>query len=149
MPTNVIQLACTMLVDRSGRILTQLRDEHAPIGPNCWGLPGGHVEPGETVAEAAIRELCEETSLRAELAPYARQLIEADAVSPAREKHYFVGATDAVQDDVVLGEGVAMVFLTPAELLDGRPFTPGTADMLRRFLASAVYEHLTAFTSNG
>lgn len=30
-----------------------------------WGYPGGHVELGETVAEAAIRELREETNVEA------------------------------------------------------------------------------------
>ncbi|WP_107087612.1 NUDIX domain-containing protein [Streptomyces rimosus] len=39
-------------------------------GPHCPGhddavLPGGHVEPYETVAEAAVRELREETTLAA------------------------------------------------------------------------------------
>jgi ADP-ribose pyrophosphatase YjhB (NUDIX family) len=32
-----------------------------------WGLPGGHVEPGESVAEAALREVFEETGWRIEL----------------------------------------------------------------------------------
>ena len=43
--------------------------------------------------------------------------------------------------DVVLGEGAAMLFIPPSELL-GRPFTPGTAEVLERFLASPEYRSL-------
>ncbi|MCH2170085.1 NUDIX domain-containing protein [Myxococcota bacterium] len=33
----------------------------------CWGLPGGHVEPGESVVEATVREVLEETGYAIEV----------------------------------------------------------------------------------
>lgn len=33
-----------------------------------WMLPGGHIEPGESPAEAALREVLEETGVRARIA---------------------------------------------------------------------------------
>lgn len=134
-------IASVILVDRAGRLLLQLRDEHAPNHPNVWGLPGGHAEPGETPVEAAVRELWEETRLRpdGELNLFARWELPATAVAPKREIYCFYGATSASQDDVVVGEGAAIVFVPPEQVLDGRPFTPKTARALARFLSSAEY----------
>ncbi len=39
---------------------------------HSWSFPKGHMEPGETETQTALRELWEETGLRAELIPGAR-----------------------------------------------------------------------------
>lgn len=142
MADSLIPLAAVLLVDRGGRLLLQLRDEHAPNHPNVWGLPGGHSDPDEEPAQTATRELWEETGLHpdGDLVLFARQ----ELPEFGRVKHYFCGSTSASQDDVVVGEGAAIVFVPPDQLHDGRPFTPGTAEVLARFLASADYARLLA-----
>ncbi|WP_239143791.1 NUDIX hydrolase [Actinoplanes philippinensis] len=138
--TGSLEIACTFLVDRSGALLLQLRDDKASYYPNVWGLPGGAVEDGETPGEAAVRELWEETRLRPDgpLQLFARQELPAQGAHRSRVKNYFYGTTSAGQDDVVLGEGAAMLFIPAAEVLD-RPFTPGSAEIIERFLASSEY----------
>jgi 8-oxo-dGTP pyrophosphatase MutT (NUDIX family) len=134
----VIELTAVLLVDRSGRVLLQLRDGDAPNWPHRWGLPGGHVETGESFLDAGHRELLEETGLRADLVHYTTQNLP----EHGRRKHYLMGATAATAADVILGEGAAMVFTAPADALDGRPFTPGTVDVLGAFFDSPAYQAL-------
>lgn len=50
--------------DAEGRLLIIRRGR--PPGKGLWSLPGGKVEPGESDAEAVVRELSEETGLRVE-----------------------------------------------------------------------------------
>ncbi len=63
---DVAQVVLLGLMDGRGQVLLQERDSQAPIDPDRWTLPGGGVEPGESDAEAASRELFEETGLRRE-----------------------------------------------------------------------------------
>ena len=132
----MIELTAVVLLDPRGRLLLQLRDDKAPRFPNTWGLPGGHVEPGESRPEAAARELLEETSLvaTAPLEPFLRQ----ELPDIGRVKHYFWGRSTATDEDIVVGEGAAIVFVTPDEALDGRPLTPGTEEALRQFFRSGA-----------
>jgi 8-oxo-dGTP diphosphatase len=60
---EVDRVACAGAVvsDDRGRLL-MVRRGHPP-GQGLWSIPGGRVEPGETSAEAATREVLEETGL--------------------------------------------------------------------------------------
>ncbi|MCY6483846.1 NUDIX domain-containing protein [Clostridium aestuarii] len=51
-----------IIFDNENNVLLQKRAD-----VNLWGIPSGHVEPGETVINAGIREVFEETGLHIEI----------------------------------------------------------------------------------
>lgn len=57
-------LGVIAVVRRGNEVLLAQRSKGHYIGR--WGFPGGHVERGETVVDAAIRELAEETGVSAD-----------------------------------------------------------------------------------
>jgi len=61
---SVIGCVGAVIKDDQGRLLL-IKRGHAP-GAGLWSLPGGRIEPGETDAEALVREMREETGLAVE-----------------------------------------------------------------------------------
>lgn len=51
----------------NNKILVGMRGKACKRGSGCLALPGGHVDPGETVAQAVLREVREEADLTVEL----------------------------------------------------------------------------------
>ncbi len=56
------------MLDGDGRVLLFFIRDPLDDRPGVWATPGGGIEPGETLAEAAARELGEETGLEVESA---------------------------------------------------------------------------------
>jgi mutator protein MutT len=52
---------------RDSRVLLGRRVAGRRYFPDCWDLPGGHIEPGEDPAQALDRELREELGIDAEV----------------------------------------------------------------------------------
>jgi 8-oxo-dGTP pyrophosphatase MutT (NUDIX family) len=57
-PTKVVPAASAIVPDENGCILLQRRSDNG-----FWALPGGAMDVGETIGDAAVREVKEETGL--------------------------------------------------------------------------------------
>jgi 8-oxo-dGTP diphosphatase len=58
-------IGVSVCVVQAGRVL--LTQRARPPFENLWSLPGGHVKRGESLRDAALRELKEETGINARL----------------------------------------------------------------------------------
>ena len=59
------KIAATCVVERQGAVLMIKRNNQ--VGFGLWSMPGGYVDRGEVVEEAAAREVEEETGLQVEV----------------------------------------------------------------------------------
>jgi 8-oxo-dGTP diphosphatase len=133
-------LAVSAAIVRAGQVLV-VRRARAPAN-GLFSLPGGVVEIGETLLEALVREVREETSMAIEpvgLAGY-REAITRDRDGRV-ERHFVIlpFAARWLAGEPVLNEELSEArWLRPAELA-GLPTTPG----LDEIVASA-FERLQA-----
>ncbi len=125
---NVPRIPCVggIIRDGSGRLLLIKRGHDPEAGH--WSLPGGRIEPGETDAQALVREMREETGLTIRPGPLVGAVSRAGpggSVLDIRDYSATVtGGTLAAGDDAAEARWVA-----PADVPE-LPLTTGLAAAL-------------------
>src|SRR5664279_1383506 len=128
-------LAVSAAIVRDGKVLLVRRARNPAV--HLYTLPGGAVETGETLAEAAAREVREETALAIDVIGLAgqREVIVRDAQDRI-ERHFVIMCYAARWRDgeVVLNDELDDArWLVPAELTGLR-----TTEGLAEIVASAI-----------
>jgi 8-oxo-dGTP diphosphatase len=111
-------------LDPAGRVFLQLWRDPANHRSVFWEPPGGGIEPGESEADAAVREVLEETGMRATVVPGRRVVVARDLMWNGR-RH--VGDEPFLLATVDPDAPLAPHALTPfeqANLLDTRWHAP-------------------------
>ena len=119
------------MLDDAGRLLVILRG-HAPAAGH-WSIPGGRVEPGESLEAAAVREAREETGLDVELSGVAGRVElpgPGDQVYDVTDFTAVVSGRAGRTPTTVAGDDAdAVRWVTRAEL-EALPTSPGLVETL-------------------
>lgn len=67
MDKKTVEVAVGVIIRNNKILLTQRNAPHDKSIHLCWQLPGGAVEKGETLQEACLREVLEETGFKVKL----------------------------------------------------------------------------------
>lgn len=121
-PDKPVVCAGAVIRDDDGRLLLVRRGQPPAVG--SWTLPGGRVEPGESLAEAARREVAEETGLTVTVGA----LLATVAVL-GYLVHDF--AATVTSGELIAGDDAADVGWFELSALDDLELSPGLADALR------------------
>jgi 8-oxo-dGTP diphosphatase len=135
-PPGRPQAGVSICVVRDGRALLAQRSREPLRG--LWSLPGGHIEWGETLHQAALRELAEETAVQARI----RMLLDTVDIierDPAGDVlHHYVLTTFGAEwraGEARAGSDAAAVRWVAAAELHDLPMTAGTAALIHRAIA--------------
>ena len=92
-----------------------------------WSIPGGRIEAGESEAQAALRELYEETGVRAALGPKV-EIILAEFEDFHYRLHDYVA--EWMSGEPRAGDDAAKAVFTPRDKLDELGMWPKTREVI-------------------
>jgi 8-oxo-dGTP diphosphatase len=112
----VKQIAMVLLFDRYNRLLVYLRDRKASIPfPDHWDFIGGHVEEGETPAQALVREVKEELGIDLKQWQFFRSYECTEGDAYPNVKHIYWAKIDKQPEELTLYEGQKLASINAEE----------------------------------
>ena len=131
-PKSSRRAAMLLIVTEDGGLLLHHRDDKPEIpNPDCWAGFGGAVEEGETVEDAVLREVREETGLQIADPIFLTDAVDHEGDGRTVSLFYIVG--DVRPEDIDLNEGAGVGVHRIGDLPDLK-MTP--------FVRRAIYSHL-------
>lgn len=109
--------------------LLVIRRGHGPAAGE-WSVPGGRVEPGETLAEAVVREVAEETGLEAVCGSFIGYV---ERIDPDADRHFVIldfWATVLERQQPVAGDDAAEARWVPVTDVAELSLVDGLAEFL-------------------
>ncbi len=106
-----------------------------PPAVGALTLPGGLVEPGERLTEAALRELREEVGAEAQIVGFNGHAERIERDGEGRTKHHYVIASFVARwtaGEPRPGPEAGEIVWADPQALDGLPLTDGLRALLRR-----------------
>ena len=125
-------VAVGAIVFRNSRVLLVRRAQ--PPSQDLWAIPGGRVEIGETLQEAAEREILEETGITIEAREpvYTFDYIERDGSELPRFHYVIIDLiADYVRGEIRAGDDAADARWVCAEELAGLKVSSKTVHLLK------------------
>jgi 8-oxo-dGTP diphosphatase len=127
------RVAVGAVVFKEGKVLLVLRGK--PPAESQWAIPGGCVELGETLQEAAQREILEETGIviRAGKPVYTFDVVEQDKNGGIRFHYVIVDlAAEYISGEIRAGDDAADVKWLSSEDLQYRNVSATTRKLLKQ-----------------
>jgi len=116
---NPLPVVACLVRNPAGDLLLIKRGIEPCIG--CWALPGGFIETDETIAEAGVRELREETGLSGS----AGRLVDVCAQNSSKYGPILIAGMEFIVEggEITVGDDAADAAFFPAAALPEIPFS--------------------------